>query len=197
MLCGAACGDAAICLACEAALPNASDAPRREGDIDAFVSAFEYVFPVDRLVQRFKFNADFACGRWLALRLARRVHALERPDVLVAVPLAPARLRERGFNQALEAAKVLGAELGIRIARRGVERTRDTPPQQALGRGDRRANVRGAFRCRVALRDVHAAIVDDVATTGATVSSLAGALKDAGAARISVWTLARTPDPTG
>lgn len=177
-------------------MPNATDATWRVADVDAFVSAFEYVFPVDRLVQRFKFNADFACGRWLALRLATRARTPERPDVLVPVPLAPARLRERGFNQALEAAKVLGAELGIGIARRGIERTRDTPPQQALGRAERRANVRGAFRCTLPLRGAHAAIVDDVATTGATVGSLAAVLKDMGATRVSVWTLARTPDPS-
>lgn len=165
--------------------------------MDAIATAFDYLFPVDRLVQRFKFGADLATGRWLALRLAERVRGLERPAIVAAVPLGAARLRSRGFNQALEVAKVVGKELGIRVPMSGVDRIRDTTPQQGLGRGERSANVRGAFRCGLDVRGAHAAIVDDVVTTGATVAALAQALKDAGAARVSVWALARTPDPSG
>ena len=196
LLCGALSGDRAVCAPCEAALPHAASIVARDPAVDAVAAAFDYRFPVDRLVQRFKFGADLAAGKWLALRLAERVRKLDRPDVLIAVPLGAARLRSRGFNQALEAAKVVGVELGIRVTVRGVERSRETAPQQSLGRGDRRANVRGAFRCARDLSGAHVAIVDDVVTTGSTIGALAEVLKGAGARRVGAWALARTPDPS-
>src|SRR3954469_756587 len=88
-------GRSLVCSDCMAALPRAPA-------IAGVVSAFEYRFPLDRLVQRFKFAGDLAVGRWLAERLADAVAGCERPDLLVAPPLTAARLRERGFNQSLE-----------------------------------------------------------------------------------------------
>jgi ComF family protein len=197
LLCGAASGDRAICVACEAGLPALDGAERRahEPHLNEVIAAFDYAFPVDRIIHRFKFAADLAAGRWLALALAARVRELERPQLLVAPPLAAARLRLRGFNQALEIAKVIGRELGVRVAWRGIEKARETPPQHGLGRRERRANLRGAFRCALALDGEHVAIVDDVITTGATAEALASELRAAGAARVSAWALARTPDP--
>jgi ComF family protein len=198
LLCGATSGDRAICGRCEAGLPALACAECRthEPHVDEIVAAFDYAFPVDRLIHRFKFAADLAAGRWLAMRLAARVRALERPQLLVAPPLGAARLRTRGFNQALEIAKVIGGELGVRVALRGIEKARETPPQHGLGRRERRANLRAAFRCALALDGEHVAIVDDVITTGATAAALASELKAAGAGRISVWVIARTPEPS-
>ncbi|HUL96886.1 MAG TPA: ComF family protein [Usitatibacter sp.] len=172
-----------VCGGCRAHAPH----------FDETVCALEYRFPVDRLVQRFKYSGDFALGRWLALQLAHRVRA--RPDLIAPAPLAPARLRQRGFNQAAHLARVAGHRLGVRVEWRGFERTRETQPQQGLDRRARRANVRGAFRCRLPLEGLHVAVVDDVVTTGATADALAQALRAAGAARVSVWAVARTPDP--
>ncbi len=199
LLCGATSGDRAICVRCEEGLPALECAERRthEPHFDEVIAAFDYAFPVDRLIQRFKYAADLAAGRWLAMRLAARVRALERPQLLVAPALGAARLRTRGFNQALEIAKVVGGELGVRVALRGIEKVRETPPQHGLGRRERRANLRAAFRCGLALDGEHVAIVDDVITTGATAGALAAELKAAGAGRVSVWALARTPDPAG
>ncbi len=149
---------------------------------------------MDRLVQRFKYGGDLALGRWLAQRLAERVDALPRPDVLVAPPLAPGRLRERGFNQAVELARTLGRELGVRQDIASLQRSRATVPQAGLGRRARQANLRGAFACRRSFAGLHVAIVDDVMTTGATAHTLARVLKAAGAARVSAWAVARAPD---
>ena len=193
LLCGERSGEDAICARCERALPECGPPVACMPPLDAVVAPFAYAFPVDRLVQRFKFAADLAAGRWLALRLAARVRDLERPQLLVAPPLGLSRLRTRGFNQALEVAKVVGRELGVSVAISAIERTRETPPQQSLGRSERRANVRGAFRCTVRLDGAHVAIVDDVVTTGATAAALGSALADAGAARVSAWAIARTP----
>jgi len=85
--------------------------------------------------------------------------------------------------------------LALRCDLDGLARDRRTDPQVGLGRRERLANLRGAFRCRVALDGKHVAIVDDVLTTGATATCLAGVLKAAGARRVSVWAVARAPEP--
>lgn len=157
------------------------------------MAVFDYRFPVDRLVQRFKFAGDLAAGRWLALQLVRRVRAEPRPDLLVAPPLTRARLRERGFNQSVELARVVGRELGVPHAHRALRKVRETPPQQGLGRRARHANLRGAFRCELRLQGERVAIVDDVLTTGATTATLAAVLREAGAGEVVVWSLARAP----
>ncbi len=212
VLCGAASGDAMMCAPCEAALPRLSSfcescavalpragicgrCQRRPPAFDRAIAALEYRFPVDRVVHRFKYSADLAMGRWLSLQLAERVRGESLPDLLVAPPLTGARLRERGFNQALEIAKVVGRRLGVRCDLSGLVKVRETSPQPGLGRARRRANLRRAFRCDLALEGRNVALVDDVMTTGATADALARVLKAAGAARVSVWAVARTPDP--
>ena len=193
LLCGARAGREPVCAQCEAALaPCASCAA--PPPIDAAIAAFDYAFPIDRLVQRFKYGGDLAAGRWLATRLAARVEALERPQLLVAPPLSVTSLRARGFNQALEIAKVVGGALGIRVPLHAFDKTRETPPQQTLGRRDRATNLRGAFACRMPLDGEHVAIVDDVVTTGATAAALGESLSRAGAGSVSLWVLARTPE---
>jgi len=206
-----AAGDRLVCAACEAGLkqvdhpcpvcalpvPPRASCPtcrRHPFAFDAAIACFEYGFPVDRLVQRFKYAGDLALGRWLALRLAERMEAAPRPDVLVAPPLAPERLRERGFNQAVELARTLARELGVRQDIASLTRSRATAPQAGLGRRARQANLRGAFACRRSFAGLDVAIVDDVMTTGATAHTLARVLKAAGAAHVSAWAVARAPD---
>jgi len=162
---------------------------------DRAVARFDYRFPLDRLVQRFKYGADLALGSSLARALADRLEREPRVDLLVVPPLSAARLRERGFNQALEIAHVVGRRLRVPVAREAIVRTRETGAQAALGRAARRANVRGAFACTGALDGARVAIVDDVLTTGATMDAIAQALKSAGAAQVAAWALARAPDP--
>jgi len=158
-------------------------------------AAFEYRFPVDRVIQRFKFAGDLAAGRWLAEQLAHAVREAARPDLLVVPALAPARLRVRGFNQALEIARVVGAACAIPVDAAAIVKVRDTAPQPGLGSLARRANLRGAFRATRAFDRAHVALVDDVMTTGATADAIARALRSAGARRVDVWVVARTPDP--
>jgi predicted amidophosphoribosyltransferase len=147
------------------------------------------------MVQRFKSGGDLALGPWLAGELAAHLSGRARPDLLVAPGLDPRRLRDRGFNQALELARTVGPELGVRVAMDGLARTRAATPQPGLGRRARAANLRGAFRCALDLRGLSVALVDDVMTTGATAGAGAAALRSAGAARVIVFALARTPEP--
>jgi ComF family protein len=111
----------------------------------------------------------------------------------VVPPLSPASLRQRGFNQAVEIARVLSSRLGPRLAREAFAKVRDTGVQHALNARARRANLRGAFECRLRFQGEAIAIVDDVVTTGATAEVLAAVLKGVGAGKVSVWSVARTP----
>jgi ComF family protein len=134
-------------------------------------------------------------ARLLGQLLAESVrHAGEPlPEVLVPVPLHRARLAERGYNQALEIARVLGQVLALPVDHGCCERILATLPQAGLDEGSRRRNIRGAFSARSHLGWRHLAILDDVVTTGSTVEELARVLYRAGAERIAVWAVARTP----
>jgi len=159
------------------------------------VSALDYRFPVDRLVGRFKFSADLAAGACLSRALAGAAAREPRPDLLVASPASAARLRERGFNPALFLARGVGRALRIPVDARAVAKVRHTPPQSGLGREARRRNLREAFAPGGRVDGLHVAVVDDVMTTGSTLSALAEVLRGAGARRVSGWVAARTPEP--
>jgi ComF family protein len=199
VLCGSDSHGPVVCAQCDRRLRRCvpEDAQRLAASMafDDAAAVFAYRFPLDRLIHRFKFAGDLAVGRWLARELARSVLALPAPDLLVAPPLTAASLRARGFNQALEIAKVVGRAVGAQVDFRALAKVRDTAPQPVLGARERRANLRGAFACRRTLAGEHVAIVDDVLTTGATADALARVLKEAGAGRISAWSVALAPDP--
>lgn len=168
---------------------------RRPPDFDSALAPLIYGFPVDRLLQRFKFHGDLAAGRLLAATLLSAASAAPgaRPATLIPVPLHRTRLRERGYNQALELARPISRQLGIPLAPDALERVRPTRAQSELGALDRRRNVRGAFAVRGRTLPDHVALVDDVMTTGATLSECARVLKRAGVARVDVWVVARAP----
>ena len=156
--------------------------------------AFRYSYPVDHLVRALKYHDRLTHARVLGELLARSL-AITRshpwPDVLLPVPLAESRFRERGFNQALEIAEQLERCLAIPLRADILERKRITREQAGLDRDGRRKNVRNAFALRATLNAKHVAIIDDVVTTGSTVNEIARVLKRAGAEHIEVWAVAR------
>jgi ComF family protein len=151
--------------------------------------------PVPALVTAAKFRGRLNSVRLLGQLLAERVagQALPRPEVLVPVPLHPSRLAERGYNQALEIARVTGRLLGLGVAPHCCRRVTATPPQVGLDEAARRRNLRGAFAADRPLPWTHVAIVDDVVTTASTVTELTRVLQRAGAGVVEVWAVARTP----
>ncbi|WP_225218014.1 ComF family protein [Luteimonas colneyensis] len=157
-------------------------------------AAFLYGFPLDRLLPRLKFHRDLAAGRLLAQAMAATFAACEQPDALVPVPLHRARLRQRGYNQALELARPLGRMLGLPVQPGLLLRIRNTAAQSRLDAGARSANLRDAFDVptRVGI-PAHLVLVDDVMTTGATLDAAAEALLEAGADRVDAWVCARAP----
>lgn len=155
---------------------------------------FRYEWPLAQLESRFKFGGDLAAGRTLSLLWSASQAPHDLPDAIVPVPLHRARLRRRGYNQALELAKPLAKHLGVSLLCEALRRIRATNAQTELTAVQRRRNVRGAF---VASLDgktpEHVAVLDDVFTTGATLAECARVLKRAGVRRVDVWALARAP----
>lgn len=157
---------------------------------DRVSAAAAYRFPVDALIQAYKYGGRLALSRVLGELLAREV----APDVdaIVPIPLAERRLAERGFNQALEIARVVAAATGIPLIPDACRKTADTPPQAALPWKERARNVRRAFVCDARFEGERIAVVDDVLTTGATLNELARVLRRAGAGSVRGWVVART-----
>jgi ComF family protein len=154
-------------------------------------SAFEA--PVRPALHRLKYRRDLGLGEALAPQLAAYVNDLGwHADVLVPVPLGGSRLKERGYNQAGLISWPLSLALGIGHAPRALDRARETRSQVGLTRTERQDNVRGAFQSRPSLvKGRTVLLVDDVATTGATLSSCAEALHAAGARDVLALTVAR------
>jgi ComF family protein len=208
VLCDAAEADV-VCAPCRASLPCAATycpscaAPnhvaicgaclRDKPQFDATLAAYQYQFPLDRLVQSFKFSANLALVDFFSDALARQVKhsGMLMPDMIVALPLANKRLASRGFNQSALIADVVGRLLNIKVAHSAMLRIRETPPQAGLSRALRLKNIKGAFDCAGNVDGKHIAVIDDVMTTGATLSEAAKVLKRAGAIKVDAWVLAR------
>jgi len=205
-LCAACAGDLAknshACACCALPLQSPLDATcgqclKRHPFFDLSHAPYIYDYPLDRLIQRFKFQGDLRCGRILAailLRSLQQNRVAARIQALIPVPLFRKRLVERGFNQSLELARDLGKGLGLPVLNNYLSRTRDTHAQSELGADLRQANVRGAFDLqKVENLPPRVALVDDVMTTGSTVNECAKTLKKAGVEQVDVWLLARAP----
>lgn len=205
----------ARCRQCAACLPQAAITPGADADtercgdclaqgpaFDATVAACDYLPPLDQLVLALKFGGRLALAPLFAqlqrnALLRSQAAASALPDWLTAVPLGPRRLRERGFNQALEVAKPLAQLLGVPLYPQLLQRLRDTQAQSLQHRDERQGNLREAFTVSQAFIDTvrgrHVGVVDDVLTTGATLNEVAATLKRFGAARVTNLIFARTP----
>ena len=189
-LCASPAPTASICGACL----------KRPPRVSSTIAAGAYAYPLDRLVQALKYEHKLSLAQPLGHRLAAAIERspgnLKRPDAVIALPLAPARQRERGFNQAIEIARVVARRTTVPLSS-GLVRTGTGAAQVSLPWAQRRQNVRGAFACTRSFSGRHVAIVDDVMTTGATLEAAATALLRAGAARVDAWVVARTLPPSG
>ena len=213
VLCGQPSGPICICAPCNADLPwqgphclrcgLSLGSPRdkicgacihKKPPFFRTVYPLQYEFPVNRLVQGFKFQRQLAAGRVLSHLICEHVtqKELSLPDMLVPVPLHSRRLLSRGFNQAHELAAYTGSVLDIPLLTGGLRRQRNTRAQSGLNSKQRRKNVRGAFYWHGSGKPGrHVALIDDVMTTGTTVTECARILKKAGSKRVDVWVAAR------
>jgi ComF family protein len=194
------------CARCAVPLPVAVPAGTLCGDCQQHPpsyrtchAVFRYQGPLPALVGGLKFRDRFNLIRLLGTLMAEGLDApgVQPPDLLVPVPLHAKRLRERGYNQALALARVMARAWGttptLVVDARCCRRRWPTKPQMTLDRSERLRNLRGAFQATADLGGRRVAIVDDVVTTGGTVSELARVLYGAGCRWVDVWALARTP----
>ena len=175
--------------------PTCAECRKQRPQFDRCLAPLLYQPPVDRLIGGLKFEGRLTSGRLLAALLSQYLHQHphQTPDLIIPVPLHPARLRQRGYNQALELARPLCKEFSLPLDRLSCRRCKPTLPQICLERRSRKSNLHGAFSVSPSLQADHVVLLDDVVTTGATVSELAATLKRCGIPRVDVWTVARTP----
>jgi len=164
---------------------------------DRTFCAFAYISPINLLVSQFKNGHNLASGKVLSQVLAQKykVELADRPSphLLLPVPLHKKKLKLRGFNQATEIAQMIGDVCHIQTNTKICNRIKNTPDQKSLNANERKRNVDQAFTINRELDGYRIAIVDDVITTGTTVSALAKLLRSRGAVSVEVIALARTP----
>jgi ComF family protein len=164
------------------------------------VCAVPYAFPWDQLIAGFKYQEQLDLAAALAAVLTHAVqqaHPQGPPvDMVVAMPLAPQRLAERGYNQAWELARRVAQRFKLPAQPCALMRTVTTAPQARLSRQARLSQLQGVFslapEARAAIKGRRLALVDDVMTTGASARAATRVLRQAGVASVEVWSLART-----
>ncbi len=174
---------------------SCTDATRNDPLFESIVAPYRYVHPIDGMIKRLKYRQDRQLARVLGTLLADVVAQridVRLPELLVPMPLHPARQRTRGFNQAQDIAFWTGRRLQVPLAAHLTSRIVDTQSLAGLNRQERQFRILGAFRADDALLGRRVAIIDDVLTTGASARELAREIYDSGAESVDLWVLART-----
>ncbi|HYN54986.1 MAG TPA: ComF family protein [Methylotenera sp.] len=163
---------------------------------DATQALFTYDFPIDSLLQHYKYKDMLQLADTFANLLSNKKlsspNLSRKIDLIIPMPMHHARLKERGFNQALEIARIVAKNTQIKLDYTTCQRIKLTPPQASLPLKERIKNICGVFNCTQNLQGLNIALVDDVMTTGASLNELAKTLKKAGAAHVECWVIART-----
>jgi len=185
----------AQCQYCALPLPNSrsvcAQCLRKPPLHNHLITLGYYQNELKKLITGFKFQQKLYAGKLLAQLLSAKLARQEKPECLLPVPLHRKRLRQRGFNQSIEIAKVIKSQLNIPIDCHSIKRINNTQPQSELPPQERYQNVKNAFRMLKPIPYRHVAIVDDVITTGSTVKALSQVLKQAGVTTIQIWCLAK------
>ena len=153
-----------------------------------------YASPLKELIAHLKFHNNLSYAPLLAQTFVDSIKHRKNnlPECIIPVPLHQQRLRERGFNQALELARIIAKQLYIPLDYSLCQRKKATPFQSGLNAKQRKQNLKNAFSVEKIHSYKHVAIFDDVVTTGTTVNELAKELKQSGVETIEVWAIART-----
>ncbi len=189
------------CTRCALPLPNDHAAvcgacSNRELYFDYASTPFLFDGFIRDAIYLFKFDQKLNQGKLLAQLLIQHIEGmqLEIPELIIPVPLFKKRMRQRGYNQALEIARIVCKELEITLDYNSLYRNRDTSVQMDLPAKQRYKNVKGAFSIKknlTTLKGKHVCIIDDVMTTGNTVNEVAKCLQETGVEKIGVWCIAR------
>ena len=149
--------------------------------------------PVQNVLHTLKYHRNMGVGDSLAIQMKEFVDSLHWPvDTLLPVPLGKKRLKERGYNQVGLVARSLAYETGLEYAPQALWKSRDTRSQVGLNISERKENVRNAYQANPeAVKRKSVLLMDDVATTGSTISACTDALLSAGAREVYAITIAR------
>jgi ComF family protein len=209
VLCAASCKNSALCPNCISHLPYLTQAlcpqcalPAHDGGLcaaclnhppafDFSYAALAYTAPLSHLIIAAKFSGHWSLLPTLGQLLLQGVINAPRPDLIIPLPLHPARLKERGYNQAYELAKPVAKPLQLPLRLDILERRINTEHQARLSQAARHKNMHKAFYATQSVAGKHVVIVDDVMTSGSSLHAAASCLKQAGALRVDAWVLAR------
>ncbi len=175
--------EAIICARCQDVSPN----------YDRLCALFSYEQPLSKLINGLKFGRQLYVGKLFAALLVEAITtkwyvAKPLPELIIPVPLHIKRLRQRGYNQAIEIAQPIAKALHIPLAFDACLRTRYTPPQARLQRKQRLKNLTNSFQVNSSFSlPEHVALIDDVVTTGSTIRSICKPLRAAGVQSIDIW----------
>jgi ComF family protein len=159
---------------------------------DSMTVPLQYDGLVRDLLSRLKFSDDLPVTEWLLEETKDNFkNILNKPDIIIPVPLYKDRLIERGYNQAFEIARCLSSHLGISVDNKSLIRQRHTDSQAGLSARKREKNLIGAFAFDNRKQYQHVAVVDDIVTTGSTLNEITRVIKRSGVQTVSVWGLAR------
>lgn len=153
-----------------------------------------YQFPLDALIQRYKYRGDLVSETGLEQLVASCPNPWPQADALCPLPAHWQRRWLRGFDQSERLARRLSRQWQQPLLN-ALQRGRATPRQQGLSRKQRQRNLQGAFSCTADVQGLHLTLIDDVMTTGSSARAAARCLLEHGARQVTVWTLARTPQP--
>jgi ComF family protein len=155
-------------------------------------SLYRYQGSVRRCITAFKYQQQLPLAQLFAQQMASALSTRQDlPDCLIPIPLHQRRLRQRGYNQAAEVAKILASKLNLDYRPELIRRVKSTQSQSTLTFKQRKKNMRQAFSCKSAELPSHIALIDDVMTSGYTCGEAANLLKRHGVKTIEVWTIAR------
>jgi ComF family protein len=163
---------------------------------DRTFALFPYHSLIAHLIVGLKFHHQLhyakLLGELMTQKIGQEWYVDQRlPDLIIPIPLHTARLKERGFNQAVEIARPIAKSFTIPLDLHGTFRNKKTAAQSGLVARERRFNIANAFSLRRHYGGLSVAVVDDVITTGSTMEEFCGLLKRAGAKHIDVWCCAR------
>ncbi len=163
---------------------------------DVIHALYKYQLPITNLILELKFKQALVNAKILGELLAQEIQNVwyknkPLPNLIIPMPLHRQRLKERGFNQALELARPVARKLKIPLNTIDCIRHQSTNPQATLSAHERQKNVKDAFSVAKSFAEEHIAVIDDVITTGSTMTEFCSVLKRQGAKRIDVWCSAR------
>lgn len=163
---------------------------------DATYALFDYEKPIVQVIKALKFQHQLSHAKALGDLLIERIlydwyREKPLPDLIIPMPLHPQRMCERGFNQAIEIARPIAKKLRLPLDFLSIKRVKNTAPQTFLKADLRRKNMENAFEMSGNFHGKTVAVVDDVITTGSTITAFCSVLRAHGFLRIDVWCCAR------